>query len=223
MTPLMKPDYDAAALKAAETLIKYRINSLPIEPIHIIKATKGVILMSFRELAEINGVDRKSIMTVIGDDNKEAIATVRYEGGKLKYVIAYNQRLPIVLVQRALARELGHIMLGHDGSRPEAVRTEEALVFARHLLCPRPVLRAIESAGIPLTTELISSLTGCRQRCMQGICATPGAYVPPEINRLVRDQFSDFLEDFIDYGNAVKHRDCSPIANFGTYFDRYEE
>ena len=181
------------------------------------------MLISFSELAEINGIDRKSVITVLGNDNKEAIATARYEEGNLKYVIAFNQRLPMILVQRSLARELAHLELKHDGSKPESIRNEEALCFARHLLCPRPVLKSIESAGIPLTIELISSLTGCRQRCMEGIRSTPGACVSPDINRLVREQFGDFIEEFISYANVVKSRDTSELADFGSFFDNYME
>jgi Zn-dependent peptidase ImmA (M78 family) len=42
--------------------------------------------------------------------------------------------MPFDIVRKALARELGHIVLGHDGTRPEDVRNQEAECFAKVLL-----------------------------------------------------------------------------------------
>jgi len=48
--------------------------------------------------------------------------------------VVYNQRMPFDIVRKALARELGHIVLGHDGTRPEEVRNTEAEHFAKIML-----------------------------------------------------------------------------------------
>ena len=96
-------------------------------------------------------------------------ALTRKINGKTLYFIAYNQRFPFFLIQRGLARELGHIVLGHDGTRPEEIRMEEARVFAYHLLCPRPLIRAIQDTGIPITIETLGLITGCYERCLVGM------------------------------------------------------
>ena len=216
------PDYDAAAIRAMETLIKHQTHAAPVDPFTMIKSTPGVIVISFTEMSARFGVDRENIISIT-DRNQDAITTVKPSGGDLEYVIMYNQQLPYYLMQRALARELGHIVLRHDGSRPEAVRTEEALTFARHLLCPRPLLALIRDAGIPITIELLGSITGCYRRCLEGMRKTPGTHVPPELNRIVKEQFEAYARNFISYAMTVKDEDTSEIADFGTYMDNYEE
>lgn len=216
------PDFDAAAIKALETLIKHQTHAAPVDPFTMIKSTPGVIVISFTEMSTRFGMERNNILNII-DRNQDAITTVKPKDGNLEYIIMYNQQLPYYLMQRALARELGHIMLKHDGSRPDDVRTEEALCFARHLLCPRPLLKLIQDADIPITIELLGSITGCYRRCLEGMRKTPGAHVPPELNRLVRDQFADYARNFIRYAMTVKDEDTSEIADFGTYMENYEE
>lgn len=217
------PDYDYAATKAYETLIKYQITSAPVAPLAIIKDIPGVVVVSFTELSARFGMNRDDLVTMFGDKNQDAVTTVRPIDNSLEYIITYNQQLPFYMLQRALARELGHIILHHDGSRPEEVRTEEAMCFARHLLCPRPVMKMIESAGIPLTVELVGGITGCYRRCLDGMRITPGAHVPAELNRLVKDQFSSYVRNFIRYAYTVKDEDMSERADFGTFMDNYEE
>lgn len=50
------------------------------------------------------------------------------------YLVIYNQEMPCKSIRYAVARELGHIVMEHDGSRPEDVRMEEANCFARKFL-----------------------------------------------------------------------------------------
>ena len=131
------PDVTTAAIKATETLIKFHISAAPVDPLPMLKALPGVLVLPFTEIAEKLGADRKQILSTF-DEAKDALTFVENIRGRLKYFVVYNQRLPNYIQQRALARELGHILLGHDGSRPEDVRTEEAMYFARHLICPPP-------------------------------------------------------------------------------------
>ena len=217
----MKADHERAALMAMETLITNRITSAPVSAMPILKSTKGVLVLSFAEMAGISGVERSRIVSICSG-NQDAI-TIHMTTGKIRYIVAYNQKLSFILLQRALARELGHIVLGHDGTRPEDVREEEALIFARHLLCPRPLLKAIEAAGAPLTIDLVGSVTGCYKKCIEGMRETPGAHVSPEINRLVRKQFEDYVKNFISYADTVKQDDHSPLADLGSYMDNYVE
>ena len=219
----MTPNFERAATAAAEILIKHHISAAPISPMPILKSTPGVIVVSFTEMADLIGLDRESIINTFNAENRDVMTSVKEEGGKLRYVVAYNQRLPFYMLQRSLARELGHIVLGHDGSRPEYVRQEEALCFARHLLCPRPLIADIESAGIPITIELLGAITGCYERCLIGIRKTPGIHVPPELNRLVREQFSDYVNNFLDCRSIMTSDDDSAVVDFGTFMHNYEE
>lgn len=219
----MKADLETAAIKATETLVKYRITSAPVAPLPILKEIPGVIVFSFAEMAERMGIDRSSVIGNLLTENHDAVTAVKEVKGKLVYCVAYNQRLPFYLLQRALSRELGHIILGHDGSRPEDVRDEEAKYFARYIICPRPLIHAIQEAGVPITTELFGNITGCYERCMKGIRVTPGAHVPAELNRLVRDQFSDYVSNLLDYHAVFAGEDTTEPVDLGCYMDNYVE
>ena len=122
----MTPDYDRAATAAMEILIKYGINTAPVLPFPIFKRTPGVLVLSFAEISNAFDIDRRHFVTMFGEENQDAVTIVNTDDERLRYVVTYNQRLPFYMLQRSLARELGHIVLGHDGSRPVDVRTAEA-------------------------------------------------------------------------------------------------
>lgn len=217
------PDIQNAAIKAAETLVKYHITSAPISPLPILKKLQGVLVVSFAEMAERMSTDRSAVISLFGDGNQDAVTSLKVINGQIHYVVAYNQRLPFYMLQRALARELGHIVLGHDGTRPEDVRLTEAVTFARHLLTPRALIRSLQDAGLTVTVEMLGNVTGCYERCLAGMRKTPGTRVPADLNRLVRDQFADYVRNFIDCQAVLSGDDESAVADFGTYMDLYEE
>lgn len=215
-------DYLRSAQLAAETLIRYNITAAPVSPIPIIKSLPNVLLLPFAEMALKIGEDRDRIINTFGE-SQDAVTSVHFASGGLRYVVAYNQRLPSYIIQRALARELGHILLQHDGSRQDDVRYEEAITFARHLICPRPLLKAIMDSGISLTVEMLGNVTGCYERCLAGLRKTPGIHIPPEMNRQIREQFADYVNDFIRFHPVLSREDETPIADFGTFMDGYED
>ena len=219
----MKPDYDRAATLATEMLIKHKICTAPVDPLPVYKRTPGVLVLSFTEMSNRIGVDRDNLLTSFETENHDAVTSLHVDDGQLRYLVTYNQRLPFYLLQRALARELGHIVLGHDGSRPEAVRMAEAYCFAHHFLCPRPLISAIQQSGLPFTVEVLGAMTGCYERCLQGMRKTPPVHVPADLNRTVKEQFSDYISNFLDYEKYLSKSDESMIANFGTFMDGYEE
>ena len=222
MTP-MTPDYERAAIKATETIIQYRISTAPVAPLQILQAIKGTMVLSYADAAESIGLQRESLIAMFGTGNQDAATFAREIKGKLCYIVIYNQRLPFYMLQRALARELGHIVLGHDGSRPEDVRMAEAVTFARHLLCPRPLVQALRDAGLTITVEMLGNITGCYERCLAGIRKTPGVYVHEALNRAVREQFSAFVSNFVNCQCVLADPDESAVADFGTYMDNYRE
>lgn len=219
----MKPDLDTAAVRAIETLINHYITAAPVEPLPILKSQPGVFAVTFTEMADEIGLDRGNLVMMFGAENQDAVTFVKEINGQLRYFVAYNQRLPHYMLQRSIARELGHIVLRHDGTQPENVRTSEALTFARHLLCPRPLIHAILQSGIPLTIEVFGNITGCYGRCLAGMRKTPGAHVPAELNRRVKEQFKDYIKNFLDFQSVLSNEDDSGIADFGTFMDNYEE
>ena len=219
----MTPDYETAATRAAETLIRYGIKSAPVDPLPMLKQTPGVFVLSFEEMSALSGVSRSSLLCMCGESNQDAVTTVHVEDDRLRYVVAYNQKLPQVVVQRSLARELGHIVLGHDGSKPEDVRLSESICFANHLLCPRPLIHSIQAAGIRITTEVLGNLTGCYEYCLSCMRKIPAVHVPAELNRQVRDQFMDYITNFFEYQRIASRNDSSALADFGCFMEGYEE
>ena len=218
----MTPDYQKAAIVAAETLIKYQIGTAPIDPLPILKKTPGVIVLTFAEMSQKTNIDRKEILDTFGCKNQDAVTTVFLDDG-LKYVVTYNLMLSTGIIRRALARELGHILLGHDGSRPEKARNEEAKCFAHHLLCPRPLIHLIQATNIRLTVETLGNVTGFYDHCVSCIRKQPGVKVPAELNKLVSQQFMPYITNLFEYQRYASLKDGSALADLGVYMDYYEE
>ena len=219
----MKPDFENAATKAYETIVKYGISSTPVAPLNILEKIKNVFVVSFTEMSDSIGIDRKTLLSTIGAQCQDAVTSVYVRNGQMKYIVAYNQRLPYYMLQRALARELGHIILGHDGSKPEEVMTAEVNCFGQHLLCPRPMIKAIEESGTVVTVEMLGTLTGCYGRCLAAMRKMPSVRTPAELNRKVKAQFTDYINNFLDYHSIIEYEDESPVADFGLFMNGYEE
>ena len=217
-----EPNFTAAAIRAAETLVTYNVSYAPVSPLPILKTMPGIIVMSFAEIALSTGAEREHVISSFGE-LQDAVTLCKKINGETKYIVAYNQRLPVYIMQRGLARELGHIMLHHDGSKPEWVRTQEAMCFARHLICPRPLIKALQECGVKLTIEVLGNVTGCCERCLEGLRETPGTHVPPEINRTIRKQFENYIHDFVSFQEILSRDDKTQTAEFGTYMDGYTE
>ena len=216
----MNPDFTNAAIKAAETLIKFGVKTAPVSPLPILEQMDNVIVTSFADMCASSGISPYDMKPLFGK-NQDAISSIHSEKGKTWYVVAYNSLLPFSMVQHALAREMGHIVLRHEGSSPE--NSAEAICFAHHLLCPRPLIHAIQATGIRLTTDVLAKLTGVFDQCLTCMRRTPGVAIPSGLNRFVRGQFMPFVLNYFDYYVSVLPEDGSAIADFGTYMDGYEE
>ena len=112
----MIPDYENAAAKAYDTFSRFGTS----DPQQILRRLSNVLLVSF------DAVD----MPV----EQDAFTCVDQN----KYIVFYNQALSPVQLRSSLARELGHVILQHDGKDPEEIWDEEATCFAYHFFCPPP-------------------------------------------------------------------------------------
>lgn len=216
----MTPDYDRAALKAAETLIKFGIKTAPVSPLEILEKTENVIVTTFSELCSSPVEIPCTEMPLFGRASG-AVTSVHEEDGRSWYVVAYNSLLPFSIAQHALARELGHIVLHHEGCSAE--NDAEAVCFAQHLLCPRALIHSVAVTNLRITTDVLANLTGVFHECLACLRRTPGTCVPASMNRFVRGQFLPFVMNFFDYYATVRPADGSAIADFGTFMDGYEE
>ena len=219
----MTPDYQRAAIKATEILIQNQIGTAPIDPLPILKSTPGVLVMTFEEMSNKTNIERNKILDTLGCRNQDAVTTVFLKDDNLQYVVTYNRLLSSRVIDRAIARELGHIVLGHDGSKPENTRNEEAKCFAHHLMCPRPLIHALQALNLRLTVEAVGNITGFYDYCLSCIRKQPGVKVPAELNRKVRDQFMPYIKNLFEYQKYASLKDVSALADFGSYMEGYEE
>ena len=220
----MKPDFDRAAIAAMQILIDHQITETPIVPLPILKNYPGVRVMSFTHMADKAGIERDDLVPLFGP--RQDAATFRLTMGieNVEYVVVYNQRLPYEMIWRGVARELGHIVLGHDGfTRPDDVRLAESLCFAHHMLSPRPIIYMIQQSPIPLTLSALTNTVGCAEECIYDMQRIPGVHVPAEMNRQVRGLFSRGIKEYIRFHMASPILDRSPHVDLGTYMDGYEE
>lgn len=220
----MKPDYDRAAIAAMQLLIDHNITETPITPLPILKNYPGVRVISFAKMANEANMERDDLVPLFVHNQDAATFKLDMEIDDVVYVVAYNLRLPFEIIWRGLARELGHIVLGHDGvTRPYEVRRAEAMCFAHHLLSPRPILHMLQESGFPLTMNVLSDTTGCIDECVDDMRLIPGAHVPADMNQKVKALFARSINEYIRFHSASKKVDKSPAIDFGTFMDNYEE
>lgn len=220
----MTPDYDRAAIAAMNLLVEHNITETPIKPMPILLAYPGVRVMPFTHMADEAGIDREDLVPLFGSNQDAVTFHLGMEIEGVKYVVVYNMRLPFEIIWRAVARELGHIVLGHDGvTRSMEVRRAEAMCFAHHLISPRPIIHLIQESGVPLTMNVLANTTGCSEECVDDMRIIPGAHVPKELNKQVRDLFERGINEYLRFHAASPVKDHSPLIDFGTYMDNYEE
>jgi len=121
----MEPD-----LKKAEQKAKEMKEAGADCPLQMLKKLHNVAAASFANASARYGISREELISMFDIENQDAITVFR-DG---RYLVIYNQELPCKTIRYAVARELGHIVMEHDGSRPEDVRMEEAHYFARKFL-----------------------------------------------------------------------------------------
>ena len=217
------PNYERAAIRATEMLMKYRVSCAPISPLPMLKLTKGVIVVSFAEIAALANLERDSLVKIIDAESKDAITLVKEIDGTLKYIVAYNMKAPYYVLQYALACELAHITLQHNGTKDDDVREAEAECFANYLLFPRQLMRAGIEAGIKPTVGNIGRALGCYSQCIDAVRKTPGVNIPKELNKIVKAQFDDYITNYLEVQKVFNMIDSTPIADLGSYMDNYAE
>ena len=218
------PDYETAAVSAMRILIDNHITETPVNPLPILLQYPDVRVMPFTQMASRAGVERDDLVPLFGGNQDAATFHLGMDIPGVRYVVVYNMRLPFEIIWRGIARELGHIVLGHDGAtRTASARLSEAMCFAHHLISPRPVIRMMQESGMPLTMSALANTTGCSDECVEDMRLIPGVHVPPELNRQVRDLFSRGINEYIRFHVSSPMLDKSPLIDLGTYMDYYEE
>lgn len=220
-----KPDYDRAASAAMQLLVDNHFTETPINPMPVLMSFPGVRVLPYAKMATDAGMDRQDLIYLFGNAEASTFYLNPVSSGldDVRYIVVYNMFMPSEIIWRGIARELGHIVLGHDGvTRENKARMAEALCFAHHLISPRPVLRLLQEKG-PLTMNVLINTTGCSYECVEELQTIPGARVPAELNRQVRDLFAPHLLEYLNFYHSSAKQDTSPFVYLGSFMDGYEE
>lgn len=124
----MEPNYKGAAAAASDTCSSHSSS----DPLLILKKLRNVLLISYSFTPGCSVSPEQDAVTLVDKVN-----------GRFRYIVMYDQNLPPVRLRFALARELAHVVLQHDGTGPEDVWMEEANCFAYHLLSGCTAFRVI--------------------------------------------------------------------------------
>ena len=213
-------DYTKAATRAIETLIEFGVTSSPVSPLPMLKKMNNVSVVPFSDLSELSRMRVLDFSTAF-KNNFDAMTTAYTKHGSVHYIVAYNSFLPFSVLQRALAREMGHIVLGHVEYSEE--NNEEALCFAHHLLCPRPLIHALQATCLRVTTDLIANITGTFDHSIALMRKIPRTDVPMNLNRFVRNQITPFVMNFFNFYQTTVLDDGSALADLGTFMEGYCE
>ena len=209
-------NYTNAAVAATETLIKNAVTRFPLDPLPILESMSNVMVMSFADLSDSAGISRRELMPLFG---KSLDAVTSFSNGA--YIVAYNSILPFSMIQRALARELGHIVLGHKGYSEDNIA--EAMGYAYHLLCPRPLIHSMKATCLRVTTDLVANITGMFDQSIVAMRRIPGTDVPVNLNRFIRNQITPFVTNIFEFCQTTFMNDGSAVADFGSFMDGYKE
>ena len=75
----------------------------------------------------------------------------------------------------------------------------------------------------PLTLNMLAHTTGCSEECVEDMQRIPATHVPADLNRKVRGLFERGITEYIRFHRSAPMKDKSPIVDFGSYMDGYEE
>ena len=221
---ITQPNLDLAATSALRVLAFNHITETPVNPSPILLNYPGVRVLPYTKMALDAGIERRDLVPMFGNADAATFHLDLPGMDDVKYVVVYNMRLPFEIIWRGIARELGHIVLGHDGvTRSMDARMAEANCFSMHLICPRPVLRLLVDTGMPITMNVLANTTGCAGECIEKMQSIPGTYTDPALNRTVRDLFAPHITEYSRFYQSSPRPDHSPVVDFGTYMDGYEE
>ena len=216
-------DCTTAATQAARALIKFGISRTPIYPQQILQASDRATIISFGNASEIERVVRTNALFTQEHGELVWTSPILNEDRSEHYLFTVNRTAPMGRLKLALAVELGHIYLGHGfniiGSEKA---TKEAECFAIHLIFPRPLIRLLQERGLVLTKESFSRIFGDCEWCLDSILHARSVRVSPELNRLVKEQFTPYVDRLEDIGVFLIETKGDEL-DLSRYMEGYEE
>ena len=199
--PVGTADCTTAATQAARTLIKYKISRTPIYPQQIIQASDRTTMVSFADNDEMGDILSTNAMFTLENGYLAWTSVIAEKDGRDSYLFTVNRNAPMGELKLELAVALSHVYLGHVldniGSQ-KSMRESEC--FALHLIFPRPLIRLLQERGVVLTKRMFSRIFGHCDECLDFILNSEPVPVSPELNRIVKDQFTPYVDKLEDIG-----------------------
>lgn len=216
-------DRFTAATQACRALIKFGISRTPIYAHQILQQSLYATMISFSDDSELDEIERIGDLTTYRRIDGMVMSSVRSDSQQ-SYLFAVNRDVPMGKLRLALAVELGHIYLGHVGYRREDISRQEAECFATHLEFPRPLIRLLAERGFVFTEESFQRIFGDCEWCLDSILHAEPVTVSPELNRLLKEQFTPYVNSLDAMGVLkIPARSGETVLNFDRYMAGYEE
>lgn len=189
----MTPNYDRAAKMAYRSILSLGINTLPIDPLMILKRCKNTAVHTYDEIMPLCRVSDPSYFKAFIMEGKDAVTIRREIGGRAVYELFYDAQANRRRMRFTLAHELGHIVLGHHQEQPW--EEKEADYFASQLLAPRPVFNVLALRGLDTSDPEFIARTFYLSKAAAEIAARVPIHQPDGIlYKSVASQFAGFAE-----------------------------
>lgn len=137
------PDYRRAVCIAYRTLLHLNVTKLPVDVVSICQRCKNTLLIPYSQAqpyANLIGIN----LPYDAPSAEAFTYRIEFLPESIVHLLLYNDEpgQSRARFRFTLAHELGHIVLKHRES--SYVEEAEADAFAQHLLCPQPLLAALD-------------------------------------------------------------------------------
>ena len=182
-------------------MIKFNVCRTPIYPQQILQASNRATIISYENEEELDDVCGTNAIISTSQSDLVMSSVIADDEEHEQYLFTVKRNAPLGKLKLAIAVEMGHIYLGHGinmlGSE-KAIR--EAECFALHLEFPRPMIRLLQEHDVVLTKTTFSRIFGDCEWCLDSILNADPVKVSPELNRLVKEQFTPYVNRLDDIG-----------------------
>lgn len=133
---IVYPDYKTATNEAYRVITERDCFSIETNVFGIAENMKNCRVFSYAAASFFTGKPRETLLSA----SEYGFSIKKADGNRIIY---YNEAMPLYCIRFTLAHEIGHAVLGHQ-DEGDSVAEKEANCFARNLLCPVPIAKALE-------------------------------------------------------------------------------
>ncbi|MBQ8537079.1 MAG: ImmA/IrrE family metallo-endopeptidase [Clostridia bacterium] len=187
----MKLDLCQAAELAYQTLLDAGITYFTVDVEALISRLPFVKLMSYQQASRLLEMDPEELTWVF--PSQDAFTLRGLKKGNRRFIICYQEKIPLPRRRFSLAHELGHVLLEHeyDGS----TQNQQVNCFAQHLLCPRPLLQRMAQVISPLPQDWACQVFGLSPAALRLIlCSAPPQGIDARLEKKLAQQLNQPLD-----------------------------